>query len=224
MTDSPTSKNESPRVLLIDLDNCPQQVSQLPESLNSFTRIVICYGSQEPKLPLGLVTSLAEPIQTGRLDIVGMAKKGKNAADFGLTFHAGRLMAEMPTETEFTVLSEDGDLDHAINLLRAHQRVARRVNGKRSSEPSVLEIAAREYAAHSLQSNMPRPAREETLLNSIKAYVNNRYAVRPETVLNWLKRSSLLEITPEGKLRYIVTEPAVQGEVPPSDDDDNIPF
>jgi hypothetical protein len=229
MTDSPPSRDAPPHVLLIDLDNCPQQLSQLPESLEGFTRIVVCYGSQEPKLPLGLVTPLAEPILSGRLDIVGMEKNGKNAADFGLSFHAGRLMAEMPPETEFTVLSEDGDLDHAVNLLRAHGRTARRVNGKpangkRTPDPSVLAVAAKEYAAHNLQTGKPRPSREETLLNSVKAYVKNRHAVQPKSVVEWLKSTGRLDVTRSGKVQYPDVEPDMAGKMPGTAFDDDIPF
>ena len=139
--ESSATPTDPPRVLLIDLDNCPQQLNQLPNNLAGFSRIVVCYGSQEPKLPLGLVTALAEPILGGHLEIVGMEKNGRNAADFGLCFHAGKLMAEMPPETEFTLLSEDGDLDHAVNLLRANQRSARRMNGREGKQAKALEAA-----------------------------------------------------------------------------------
>ena len=224
MTDSPASSDAVSRVLLIDLDNCPQQINQLPESFDDFTRIVLCYGSQEPKLPLGLVTSLAEPIRSGKLDIVGMDKKGKNAADFGLTFHAGRLMSEMPQETEFTVLSEDSDLDHAVNLLRSHQRVAQRVNGKRPSQLTAPGITAREYAAHSLQPHMPRPSREETLLNSIKAFCKKHDAVDPRAVMERLKHSGRLEVAGSGKIRYFDVELDEPADIALADHEDDIPF
>ncbi len=42
-------------------------------------------------------------------------EEGKNAADFGLAFWAGRLATEMPAETEFIILSQDGDWDHVVN-------------------------------------------------------------------------------------------------------------
>ena len=99
------------QVLLIDLDNCPKEIGKLPQVLASFTRIVICYGSIEPKVPLGLVTALATAIHEGKLELVGMDKGGKNAADFGLAFWAGRLVSEMPKETEFTILSADTFLE-----------------------------------------------------------------------------------------------------------------
>jgi len=216
------------RVLLIDLDNCPQQISQLPANLDGFSRIVVCYGSQEPKLPLGLVTALAEPILGGHLEIVGMEKKGKNAADFGLCFHAGKLMAEMPPETEFILLSEDGDLDHAVNMLRANQRTARRVNGKtgrtaRTLDTPAVEMAGLDYADHRLQSQKPRPASRKALLNDIKAYTKTRHAVQPQSVLDWLQDNAWVEISGSGKMRYVDGRAEIAGLYPPPDDDD-IPF
>lgn len=94
------------RALLIDLDNCPRQIEQLPETLATFARIVACYGGTEPKVPLGMVPLLATAIHEDRLAIIGMQKKGKNAADFGLAFWAGRLVTEMPPDTEFLILSD----------------------------------------------------------------------------------------------------------------------
>src|SRR5215470_5992455 len=74
------------RALLIDLDNCPRQIERLPETLTEYARVIACYGGVEPKVPLGMVPLLATAIHEGRLTILGMQKKGKNAADFGLAF------------------------------------------------------------------------------------------------------------------------------------------
>ncbi|MEO5376576.1 MAG: PIN domain-containing protein [Magnetococcus sp. DMHC-6] len=92
-----------PRVLLIDLENCPAELGQLPETLSEFSKIIVCFAGIEPKVPLGLVIVLAKAIHEGRLEFVGMDRGGKNAADFGLAFWAGRLVSEMPKETSFTM-------------------------------------------------------------------------------------------------------------------------
>ena len=102
------------RALLIDLDNCPKQIDLIHEALAGITRAVACYGSVEPKVQVGLVPLLAAAINAGKLEIIGMEKSGKNAADFGLAFWAGKLTAELPPETEFLILSQDGDWDHVV--------------------------------------------------------------------------------------------------------------
>src|SRR5438552_3555205 len=118
------------RALLIDLDNCPRQIEQLPETLATFARVIACYGGTEPKVPFGMVPLLSTAIHEGRLAIIGMQKKGKNAADFGLAFWAGRLAAEMPPDTEFLILSQDTDLDHVVHMLQGAKRQVERRDGK----------------------------------------------------------------------------------------------
>ncbi len=225
---TPTLPIEPPRVLLIDLDNCPQQLNELPANLAGFSRIVVCYGSQEPKLPLGLVTALAEPILKGHLEIVGMEKNGRNAADFGLCFYAGKLMAEMPPETEFTLLSEDSDLDHAVNLLRASQRTARRMNGRKGKQAKTLEgasvaEAARDYASQRLQSGKARPASRKTLLKDIGSFSRMRHKVEPQALLDWLEVYEWLSINNAGKVHYS-DELLETLEADTSLFDDDIPF
>jgi len=224
-TSTTTPDAKPPRVLLIDLDNCPQQLAQLPENLAGFSRIVVCYGSQEPKLPLSLVTALAEPIMGGRLEIVGMAKNGKNAADFGLCFYAGKLMAQMPPETEFTLLSEDTDLDHAVNLLRDNGRVARRMNGRDGDKAKILSdsttaTAGQDYAELCLKPGRPRPASRATLLNSIKAFNKTRHPAAAEKVLSWLEEHGKVTLGPTGKTHY----PDDSLPLGASEFDDDIPF
>ncbi len=118
------------RALLIDLDNCPRQIERLPETLTEYARVIACYGGTEPKVPLGMVPLLATAIHEGRLAIIGMQKKGKNAADFGLAFWAGHLAAEMPPDTEFLILSQDTDLDHVVHMLQGAKRRVERHDGK----------------------------------------------------------------------------------------------
>src|SRR5712692_5720686 len=77
-----------------------------------------------------MVPLLATAMHEGRLAIIGMQKKGKNAADFGLAFWAGRLAAEMPPDTEFLILSQDTDLDHVVHMLQGAKRQVERQDGK----------------------------------------------------------------------------------------------
>jgi len=62
------------RALLIDLDNCPRQIEELPEALAGFQRAIACYGGVEPKMHVSVVLLLAAAINEGKLDIIGMQK------------------------------------------------------------------------------------------------------------------------------------------------------
>lgn len=161
------------RILLPDIDNCPDQLALLPESLEGVTKAVACHGAQEPKLPLSLVRSLVPALQDGRLEIVGMARAGKSAADFGLAFHAGRLLAELPQDTEFLIVSKDTGLDLVVDMLRRAGRKASRMQGGEGSAatPARSPDSAFAKACAFLASNSSRPRKRSTLRNAIKQRV-----------------------------------------------------
>lgn len=210
--------NTGSRALLIDLDNCPKQIDELPQVLTGFARAIACYGSAEPKVHLSLLTLLAPALHEEKLKIIKMEKRGKNAADFGLAFWAGRLTAEMPAETEFLILSQDTDLDHVVNLLRGLGRKVERIDGKTAQlEIREKPVAAKsrqtvakkssadfvaEYGAKYLQTGKPRPTKKNTLLNSIKSAFKNKKEIKPEEVLQGLLKRGFVAIDGRGHVTY----------------------
>ncbi|MBF0155305.1 MAG: hypothetical protein HQL64_16320 [Magnetococcales bacterium] len=217
------------RALLIDLDNCPAEPSQLSAIQNEFARIIVCFGGIEPKVPLGLVIALATAIHEGKIELIGMQKGGKNAADFGLAFWAGRLVSEMPEVTKFTILSADADLDHVVNMLRTAGREAERQSGHRWSRQSVLssvedvldeedaiEDAVDHFIAMLLSPNKPRPAKRASLINSIKAASRAEpwKGIAPGTILNVLLKRQVLRFGQKGKVStcWITIPTVVLGE------------
>jgi len=208
------------RALLIDLDNCPRQIERLPETLTAYTRVIACYGGVEPKVPFGMVSLLATTLHEGRLTILGMQKKGKNAADFGLAFWAGRLAAEMPPDTEFLILSQDTDLDHVVHLLQGANRRVERLDGKvhrtkrlstDSPKPQVEtdDDAVTEYCTMYLQPARSRPVRKATLSNSIRAFCKNRKKnITPEDILQGLVTRGVVVIDDKSRVTYPETMPA----------------
>ena len=202
------------RALLIDLDNCPRQIERLPETLTEYARVIACYGGTEPKVPLGMVPLLATAIHEGRLAIIGMQKKGKNAADFGLAFWAGRLAAEMPPDTEFLILSQDTDLDHVVHMLQGSKRRVERLDGKvhrtKRISPEPLEQLVEtdgdvvtEYCTVYLQPARSRPVRKVTLSNSIRAFCkNHKKNIKPEEILHGLVARGTVVIDDKGRVTY----------------------
>jgi hypothetical protein len=219
-----------PRALLIDLDNCPKQIDLIHEALAGITRAVACYGSVEPKVQVGLVPLLAAAINEGKLEIIGMEKKGKNAADFGLAFCAGKLAAELPSETEFLILSQDGDLDHVVNLLRSLGRKVERIDGKSSkieladrkpvsaprqqpvptgAKRSTAELAE-DYYRQQLQTGKPRPTKKTKLLNSIKTKFKKRKEAKPEEIAQALLERGIIAIDEKGRVTYPEVDSAIE--------------
>jgi hypothetical protein len=234
--------NSGMRALLIDLDNCPRQIEELPEALAGFQRAIACYGGVEPKVHVSVVPLLAAAINESKLEIIGMQKRGKNAADFGLAFWAGKLSAEMPPETEFLILSQDADLDHVVNLLRSAGRSVERIDGKASkieiaekpapakSHPTAAKAAKRslgdlveDYYRHQLQTGKPRPAKKTTLLNSIKSSFKKRKDVKPEEVLRLLLERGIVAIDGKGRVTYAEAATA-SPPLPAESNDGDLPF
>ena len=116
------------QILLIDLENCPSQLSVLLKDLEQYQQVIICYAQTGAKIPLDWLMPLNEMINQHRLKIIKMPNTGKNAADFGICFLAGMLMAEQPQNTHFVIMSNDSDLDHTIKLLKSYGRTAERIS------------------------------------------------------------------------------------------------
>lgn len=169
---------ETSRVLLIDLENCPNQIHQLMKDLQQFSQVVICYAQSGAKIPIDWIMPLTQTVNSNRLKIFKTPGIGKNAADFGITFWAGVLMQQLPQNTHFTVVSEDADLDHVINLLKSQGRTAERINTKKEQMPTEIPTQTavspqsasptEDYCIYLIKHSKTRPAKQDTLLNSIK--------------------------------------------------------
>ena len=83
------NNDEVGKVLLIDLENCPDQIFQLQEKLEQFSQVVVCYAQTGAKIPLDWLIPLSVAVSSSKLKIFKMTHAGKNAADFGICFFAG---------------------------------------------------------------------------------------------------------------------------------------
>lgn len=210
------------KVLLIDLDNCPNQIEKLSLHIETFARVIVSYGGTEPKVPFSLLSLLATPIHEKRLEIVRV-EQGKNAADFALTFHAGLLVNELPPNTEFTILSDDTDLDHAVYLLYDKGRKASRLSGKDQpvkAEPkpraksitpktkaqapktpasgkSSINDAVKKFSAKLQKTKSEKkPKTKKALLNQIESHFpnNKKLAKSGEAIFNALEKQGTIKL------------------------------
>ncbi|MGB0563381.1 MAG: PIN domain-containing protein [Spirulinaceae cyanobacterium] len=183
---------EPEKILLIDLENCPAQIHQLRENLDNFSKVVICYAQTGAKIPLDWLIPLSATVHSNRLKIHKMTSGGKNSADFGISFFAGMLMQQFQKDAHFVIVSNDSDLDHVVNLLKSQGRSAERVgtpkqeqkNPGNSAQDFTLASLLKTYCKHLITYQKNRPARQETLLNSIK----NKFKDQPEVTADILKR------------------------------------
>ncbi len=186
------------QVLLIDLENCPSQTSKLLENLADYSQVIICYAQSGAKIPIDWVIPLTKSVNDNTLKIIKMPAVKKNAADFGITFWAGALMAQLPEKTHFDIVSNDTDLDIAIDLLTSQLRSAKRIGIiKKQTEvfptPTAQPIsdASQDYCLH-LNSHSNKPAKKTTLLNSITSKFKSDASINPASVLHELTQHGIV--------------------------------
>lgn len=199
------------RILLIDLENCPGQIYKLMNDLQQYSQVVVCYAQSGAKIPLDWLMSLNPLINDNRLRIVKMPCVGKNAADFGITFWAGVLMAQLPVSSHFTIVSNDTDLDYVINLLVSQQRTAERIGAAKEAtlqqaegngqNVSVQDRAIQEYCLHLHNHNKSRPAKKETLLNNMKSKFKSP-GIDTERIFDQLCKLSAIFLKDGNKIGY----------------------
>ncbi len=122
-------------ILLIDLENCQGHVDCLMDDLNQYSKVILCYAKTSARVPLDWLLILSEVIQQGKLEIVKMAQVGKDSADFGLSFLAGRLSVQLLESSRFVILSDDKALDYVVQLLITYGHTALRKSGKLPATP-----------------------------------------------------------------------------------------
>jgi hypothetical protein len=204
---------QPPRVLLIDLENCPAQIHQLMDSLADYAHVLICYAQSGAKISIDWLMPLTATVNNQQLRIIKMPSVGKNAADFGIAFWAGALMMEFSNEIHFDIVSNDNDLEHVVSLLKSQGRSATRIGTKKDEIANVASITPVKtanvtdymaylpvYCLHLLKHHNNRPTKKDTLLNSIK----NKFqadAVNPALIVEALIKQGVLAVQ-ENKITY----------------------
>jgi len=192
------------RILLIDLENCPNQIRQLMNNLEQYAQIVVCYAQSGTKIPLDWIIPLTTVVNQNRLKIVKMPNGGKNAADFGIAFWAGLLMAQTNNDAHFDIVSDDADLDHVVSLLNDQQRSAKRIRTQKQNDAAPIAknppTSAQEYCIHLDTHQKNRPVKKETLLNHIKSKFNGA-GIDAEKLFEELSRQGAIKLV-DNKISY----------------------
>ncbi|HNJ87597.1 MAG TPA: PIN domain-containing protein, partial [Agitococcus sp.] len=193
------------QILLIDLESCPSQLSVLLKDLEQYQQVIICYAQTGAKIPLDWLMPLNEMINQHRLKIIKMPTTGKNAADFGICFLAGMLMAEQPQNTHFVIVSDDTDLDHTIKLLKSYGRTAERISLKKEEVTTTIvnikETTLKGYCQKLIIQQKNRPSSPTSLLNSLRSYYGQDLNAA-ESSFNQLLELGLITLTANNKVTY----------------------
>jgi hypothetical protein len=127
------------------------------------------------------------------LRIIHMHRLGKNAADFGISFFAGMLMQQMPAEAQFSIVSNDTDLDHVVHLLQDQGRQAQRIGSPtKPSAPTTTPLVEPDTSATTSAATTTTIAASKStptlgaFCARLIAHPNNRPS-KPETLRNALR-------------------------------------
>ncbi|AVZ87032.1 MULTISPECIES: PIN domain-containing protein [unclassified Acinetobacter] len=104
-------------ILLLDIENQPKKIRELNFLLKQYSQVIVVYANSNLNIALDDLMELSLAIQDKRLLIIKMPKTGANSADFGLTFIAGRLSAQLEKGGSIDVMSNDTAMSYAVELL-----------------------------------------------------------------------------------------------------------
>jgi ribosomal protein L15 len=101
----------------LDIENQPKKIRELNFLLKQYSQVIVVYANSNLNIALDDLMELSLAIQDKRLLIIKMPKTGANSADFGLTFIAGRLSAQLEKGGSIDVMSNDTAMSYAVELL-----------------------------------------------------------------------------------------------------------
>lgn len=195
------------KVLLLDIENIPKNENQLLAYIAQYTYVYIVYAKSPTGFTLDAVIKLNQFISTGQLTIMKMPKIGKNSADFGLSYLAGKLSTRLSHKGySFEIMSKDKALSYIADLLKMDgfsaefipEQPVNIIDKKPHCTPD--QIAAlqlnlpncKKYCEY-LEKQQNRPKKLRTLMNSLKA-VLKQPDINIEQVLEDLIVMEVLQI------------------------------
>ncbi len=106
------------RILLLDIENCPQTAESLGQFCEEYHHVQLVYATSNLSFNLDVLSQMTTYIQHQRLHILKMNNVGKNSADFGLAFMAGRFSQLYASQAyQFVVMSNDHAMSYVVEML-----------------------------------------------------------------------------------------------------------
>lgn len=198
------------KILLLDIENLPKTETELLQYLAQYQYVYLVYAKTPMGFSLDGVVRLAPAISAGKLKVLKMPKIGKDAADFGLCFIAGQLSTQYKSsEVCFEIMSNDFSMEYVADLLKIAKFQAKVISAKPLVNPNIAQQIKAEidiqklifqYCSNLVRSNFSKPAKVETLINSLKANlkVEEKYA---QLLVDELIRIKIIK-NQSGKLQY----------------------
>lgn len=138
------------KILLLDIENIGQRERDLTQYLCEYHRIYLVYAKECTKISLEEFIYLAPHLVSGKLKILKMSRIGKNAADIGLAFIAGKL-SKKKKKYEFHIMSNDHSMEYVVELLNLEGSKASLIRTK-SLDPIVPVIQNQVVQVESIEN------------------------------------------------------------------------
>lgn len=162
-----TKTSERTKLLLVDYENVQQvDLTRLDDGFH----IIIFVGASQKNIPLELVTAAQK--LGGRVEWRKIAGDGRNALDFFIAWHLGRVYEQNP-RPECIVLSRDKGFEPLLRHLNAVGMKCRRVENlgelQRDAGPTEEPNLKRVVELLGKSDKRSRPRKRRTLAQAISA-------------------------------------------------------
>ena len=196
--DMTNTRSQDSSYVLVDYENVQPKNLKLLRG-KPFT-VVVFAGANQTKIPTSFVIELNERNEYGKL--IQIAGSGKNALDFHIAYHIGKILAATP-KAEIHIISRDKGFDPLIRYMRERDKArirrhvdiaeipALRIPASKGRDEQVAEVIEKLR----LRGNN-RPRKTTTLRNTINHLLAEKLD-EPEmdAFLNKLKKSKVISIT-----------------------------
>lgn len=105
---------------LIDIENVYVNSSDLKKLIDTTHRVYLVFALPPSYFSFEFMMDSLAYIKSDKLTLIQMDKVGKNSADFGLSFLAGRLSTELDMHDSIDIISKDAMMINIVKLLQSY--------------------------------------------------------------------------------------------------------
>ena len=189
--------------VFIDLENVqPQSLDALA---HDHFKVIVFVGDRQQKLSFELAAAMQR--LGGKAEYVKIAGMGRNALDFHIAFHIGRISAGDPTGF-YHIISKDTGYDPLIQHLKAREIFSARsasiseIPIVKAADKKSPEERAKMFAAKLQQPKATRPRTEQRLIRAVAAFFQKQLSGREiSEVVAAMVAEGFLSLS-DGKVSY----------------------
>lgn len=186
---------------LVDFENI--QPTSLAALSGDDSGLLVFVGANQTKVPIDLAVSM-QPLGS-RAVYVKIAGTGRNALDFHLAFHLGKLSAEHPG-ADFTIVSRDAGFDPLVTYIQGLGHACRRVEEVRQPALPVAPSSNKQVAIQDGKA-LPTtaPDRARYVAEKLKSSTKPRTVDRLNSMVSTWFRKSLTQKELDAVLKALVS-------------------